>query len=210
MTTALPHGYDLSDAERMAWRCAWQRPAGMFRPAERMDLARHAIIVALHEAGQDPGLAALLSAGVNSISAAADREIREHGWSVKTGGPMRGFHAWWGGPRPTRDEMEDRIIDPIALRQILPLLHPSHRLALRLLAEHGNNRDAAEAAGWTVHTMKNYLSNGRREFADWWYWPDPPAPLWHPGHPGGRGDGYDTRRAMRDLRRDRDRKGRAA
>jgi len=193
---ALPHGYDYLAVRRMAWKAARMHPTGVLRLPERADVAELAIIGRLYEPGDEPTRHDLFNTAVGAISVAAARELREHGYSTKTGRPMHGYAAWWQAPKPARDALEERIIERIAVHQIMAALPPYQRRALEALAAHGSYATAADAIGCTYNTMRRYLHLARQEFMTHWCYPDPPARHWGQDKPGHR----TPRQAMTAIR----------
>lgn len=173
MTSALPFGYNVSDADRLAHSAAWAVP-GVLPYRERHDAGRHAVIEALYEAEEDPGRPALYYAAVHAIDKARHRELSANGYSTVTHRTMRNHAAFWAGIRRPPDWLEESVIEPIALRQILAVLPSYQRLALRVLADAEDYDVAAETLGITRHTLKTEIYHARKTFKKHWYAPDLP------------------------------------
>lgn len=82
------------------------------------------------------------------------------------------FAAYWA--HLPDDPWEDRIIDRIAVGQIMAVIGPRHVRFLEALAAAPDTRSAAGALGILRSSYRSYLSEARRAFEASWYWPEAP------------------------------------
>jgi hypothetical protein len=110
---------------------------------------------------------------------------------------------WWDGARPTPSP-EDRIVDRIALAQILPTLSDRQREAIAALATFDDHK-AAKAALGNPSWYGSYLSLGRRYFLSLWHEGEEPSAIWGVDRRGSR----PVRDRFRNTRNKRAKKGAA-
>lgn len=204
MAGDLGHGWDTDAALRMAWRAARTHPTSLLSLPERADIAYFAIAVLLLESDAEPDRHAVWNRAVGAISGEAERVLREHGYSTRTNLPSRYFAAYWLGLRPPRDALEDSIIEPIAVRQMLAALPAYERRAIEALAEHGSYAAAADALGWSYNSIRHLLSDARAHCRVLWNYPDPPGRHWGQDKPGQPRKAR-AMHAIRERKRRRDR-----
>jgi hypothetical protein len=170
------HGYSIEHIDRLT-RVATKRAFGAgLDPDERYAAAWHGVVVALCESSTPPSPRVLIRAGGRAILQAEEAEQGYLGYNqrdVWAGSMASGrFAKYWTpgtGPRP-----ED-IIDPIAMRQILPRLSELERQALMLLALLESYADAAAAAGVSYSTFHARLIRARTTFFKLWFQPETPS-----------------------------------
>jgi len=183
------YGWRDSSVRGLAYRVARSMPVGVIPLRDRQDIAYYNMIVKLYEVHDDgapePTSTWLYNWGRQAVSAAVEKELREHGYSVKRGAPMRGYFTWWMGPARTSDELEDRVIEPIAVRQIVAALPCRDRQTLQAVADYGHITAAAEVMGWPRGTAYERLAGARLRAKRLWSYPDPPARQWANDPPYG-------------------------
>lgn len=174
MTTEIAHGYTLADLNRLAAKaCAADRSlAGDM--TTRYDTAWSAIALALVEAERWPRPESLVRAGWQAIYAEIRAMQHTYGYSEHTRDLGPRACAYWTR-RPT-DHAEDRVIEPLAVRQILPTLTPGQRAAVHALAVHDDYQAAADSLGLAYRTFCARIRAARAQFHARWYAPDTTPP----------------------------------
>lgn len=158
----LRHGYTLHALDRVTrWAVRMHRRKGFYRGSEDYDIAYGAVAVALYAAEEPPGDLALMQAGERALEAEVRTDLRAHG-RRQNGDPVPAFHRYWWGQRATQFP-DDRIVEALALVEILPTLTPRQSQALVAFASL-----VASALGVSVKTAENHLSRGRAAFRQLW------------------------------------------
>jgi hypothetical protein len=172
VTTDIAHGYTLTDIDRMARQaCAADRSlAGDM--TTRYDTAWSAIAVALVEAQRWPRPEALVRAGWQAIYAEIRAMRHTYGYSEHTGDLGPRAAAYW--TRRPIDHAEDRVVEPLAVAQIMPTLTPAEHRAITALALHDDYQAAADAIGVRYQTLHMAIRAARVRFRRRWYAPDTP------------------------------------
>jgi hypothetical protein len=160
---ALPHGFDLERLDRVAALSARGSLRRSPPHAEKVDLARFAILEHLYQCTHhvDTG-------GVRhpcNLPRVGQRAIDEHVEQQDLLGRLDGTAAddqVCGSP-------EEPMVEALAFRQIWPLLEDSHQRALLALAEHQDYESAAETAGIAYHLMVVHVYEARRTFLAHWH-----------------------------------------
>lgn len=215
----LAHGYtmaDVDDIARWALNVSWRTQNLSW--SDRYDAAWFGIAERLYRAGSPrPTRRDLLDAGLQALSATLDAEYRHHGIAKRSGQTAPHFAKYWlavGGS----DDFTDRIVERLALPQVLAELTDLDYETFAALAAHGSNQAAAAALGIKAQAFNARVSRARRRFAETWLDHEtPPAPpdltkTCKAGHPRDDTNGYSTGRqwVCRTCARASDRKRKAA
>lgn len=201
MSTDLPWGWTPENVQHMAWRVARGHPTSVFSARERADVAYYAIVILLYESDTEPTRHQAFNAGMNQLTETVRRELKHHGYSTKTSRPLAPFAACWTGTRQPHDEMEEGIIERIAVHQVLRALPWYERRAIEALAEHGHYAPAADSLGVTYNSIRVYLRDGRRKAIALWVAPDPPPRRRWGRDSGNSGSARPIRSVMADRRK---------
>jgi DNA-directed RNA polymerase specialized sigma24 family protein len=185
----LRHGFTLDDLDRLAKAASKRAFASRgLTPADRLDAAWGGILELVYAASDPPTTLGLLRAGSAAIHRAERAERRVHGLDTRDYGrigPIPRYAAYWLAPRhnPTPEEL---VVDPTALRQILPQLSSLQQEALFALAAFGSYQEAADALGITYHTLADRLRRGRQRFFELWCEHQTPCRRWGNDRRAGR------------------------
>lgn len=192
--TELAHGYTLAQVQQMAKAAVNMAGAYASDYLDRLDAAYGAIVIHLYEAPHWPTRHQLQQAGATAVSRMVETELRQRGYRRGNGyngaGSAPRFAAYWGGhlvhPSP-----ENRIVERVAVGQVLPALFPREMAALTALAATDDYQAGADLLGVTYSTFCDNVRRARlRIFA-----------LWH--------EGETPRRPRTDIRVGNRAKGRA-
>jgi hypothetical protein len=141
--------------------------------AARFDVAYGAAVEALLAGERDP-----LAAARDGITYASLAERHHHGIveAARGGGVSRAFARFWNGARVLESPFEDRIVEELAVRQILAILNPRWR---QILVDYANGEPVSQQR----------LSDARAAFREWWFEGETPGRLYgrdRGGHVPGR------------------------
>lgn len=183
--TELRYGYTLDDLQRLSKTVVvanlqWW-PGGDRH--QQADTAWCGIVEHLYTTDEEPTENELLAAGTRALVEDTKGYRKLHG--IREGGIHAGEAGFIGdGPRfaaywysPPAEPWEDRVIERIALAQVLATANPLHLQAIGALAATDNYAAAAEALGLKGSTLTVRLSEGRKAFRRRWYAPETPPPI---------------------------------
>lgn len=173
--TMLRHGYTLDDLNRIA-RTVVVANAQWWRGADRhqqADLAFSAIAEHLYLTNEAPSERELHAAGTRALVEDAKSYRHHHG--LRDGGHgLAGeaprFAAFWY--EPPADPWEDRILDRVAVAQIMPTLDEPLMQAIAALAALDDYALAAKVLDLKYPTLTARINRGRRTFRQHWYAPE--------------------------------------
>jgi hypothetical protein len=173
-------GYTLGHLHAIAIHATQRAPAGPTSFDGRVQAAFDGAVDHLLEATSKPTTRDLDAAAHIAIRDHINAEAHHHGYSTRRPdagmGTMGGFTRYWT-PLP-RDALEERIVEQLALTQIVPQLPPSQRDALDALAMTGDHARGARLAGMTDQQFRMALSRGRAKFKALWHEGETPSRLW--------------------------------
>lgn len=186
--TVLRHGYTYDEIEALARRVAkMNAAAGIHDPDDRYEIAFSAIVDRLYTAQTRPGAGHLFNEARTALYTAFLTQQRQRGIPFDAPGKSNQalrFRQYWNdwATRSTTASPERRVVEPMAVEQILPLLAPAERAALLALAEHESYVAAAAALGLSRKTFSCYVSKARRRFRVWWHEGETPSGQWRHDH----------------------------
>jgi hypothetical protein len=195
---ALPHGLTVAELEAVARRAArfsrWSFPGF----AERVDLARFALLEHVYTCeAQEPSSCDVVMVGIRAVDrqilanegfygVMLNRSAATHGMRMP-----RYFRYWTSVAAPTRSP-EDQIVDTLALWQIWPRLAELDRGAILALARHCDYDLAAKELNITHKSFKNRIYRARRRFLRLWHEHEEPSGMWSRDFRLTRPRGYRT------------------
>lgn len=177
-TGSIRYGLTLADLDRLARTACTADRSLAGDMTTRFDIARSAIALALIEADTPPTWHELVRAGWQAIYA----DIREarHMYGIPRDDTSSGvcsasrYATYW---RPIQDDpVEDRLVEALAVHQILDMLTDPYRDAVTALAVHGDYQAAADALGITYRALVGRLRTARRQARAWWFAPETAPP----------------------------------
>lgn len=167
-------GYNLADLARLARFAVGRCRARSGDYLDRYEAAWSAIAEHIFTAKEYPDPADVVNTGTEAVARHCHRNTREHGGN-NYGEPMPAFERYW--TPPTASSVEDRVIESMAVWQILPTLTPAQRRAVTALAATGDYELAAAANGTKYGAFAQSLWAGRRRFTAFWFEGEtPPKP----------------------------------
>ena len=169
-------GYTLHDLECLS-RIAVSRArtkGGDYRG--RYEAAWSGITDALVTAQDAVDSSDLIMAGWRAVATHVKTEGHHHGYSYDSQGPLVRFDQYWA-PHPVRFP-EQRIVEQVALWQILGLLSKRQWEVIQALAATGDHALAAQVVGLSDKAYRVQLSLARRRFLAWWHEGETPSGLW--------------------------------
>lgn len=177
------YGYTLGDLDRLARRVV-SAHRGWWGAGDRHDqyeTAWSGIAEHLAAATEAPSEFDLTAAG----TAAVDQEVkaiqRHHG-SDRADGVRPRYAAYWY--EPPAEPWEDRLIERIAVRQVLEAASPTERKVVLALAATGDIDGTAVILDTTSGAAKRRLSRARATLRAHWYAPEAAPPMKRPPSPG--------------------------
>ncbi|GGP55615.1 sigma-70 family RNA polymerase sigma factor [Streptomyces abikoensis] len=173
------HGYTLIDLHRFAASAVAADRSLASNAHLRYDIAWSAIAEALIEAGEPPSPQELVRVGWQAIYADVKQGWQLYGVARSSGeravGSAPRFVTYWRHTHET--PVEERLVERIAVWEVLGSLPPVYRDAVVALAAHGTLQGAAQALGITEAAMKGRIATAKRRFAARWYAPEAPPRL---------------------------------
>lgn len=165
------HGYTITDLHQLTVAAIKADRSMAMDYADRRDIAWSAIAEALCAAEEPPRRGDLIRAGWQAIYNAVREEYRQHGyadraWDSGYATAPRFLQFWF--PTVVRSH-EDRIVERIAVHQILDTLTPTYRDAIIALAVHDDYRRAAEGLNLKDSAFRLRLSNARQKLLTEWF-----------------------------------------
>lgn len=173
--TTLRYGYTLDDLNRIA-RTVVVANAQWWRGADRHDqvgIAFSAIAEHLYLADDMPNERELHTAGTAAL--VEDAKAYRHHHGLRDGGhglvgQAPRFAAYWY--EPPADPWEDRVLERIAVAQIMPTLDEPLMQAVAALAALDDYAVAADALDLKYGTLTARINRGRKAFRQHWYAPE--------------------------------------
>jgi len=207
----LRHGYTLADLQRVARAATLGTRSMLGDFADRYAEAYGAMVEYLYSTDEPMPEVMLYRAAQDGLHAQAAKDRSYRGIARHEGGgtsePCTAprFAIYWSDLHRSTPSPEDRIVERLALQQILPTLAPRQRQAVGALAAFGDYRSAAAALGGIADTAyRQALASGRKRFMALWHEGESPSRIWAADRRTGRG----LREAMRDRRAKKARKAR--
>lgn len=168
----LAHGYTLSQVHHMAKAAV--NLAGVYACdyLDRLDTAYGAIVVYLYEAPHWPTRHALIRSGAQAVSRMVEKDLRQRGYRRGNGfagaGSAPRFAAYWDAYLVAPSH-ETRIVERVAVRQVLPRLTPRETQAVAALAAAGDYQAAADALHMNPSTFNDTIRRARRRILALWH-----------------------------------------
>lgn len=179
------HGYtlgDLHDAARLAVHTVGIMGSDWH---ERYDTAYSAIAEHLYTATDAPSRRDLVRTGQLAIYAVVQDYRRHHGfYKAKTIGAAAGpgsspaYARYWVGFTHATRSCEERVVERMALGQILATLTSRQVEALTALGALDDYRAAAAALGIGSTTFRSLIGRARKQFRALWHEGEQPSRPW--------------------------------
>jgi hypothetical protein len=186
-----------------------------FPAEERFEIAWEAIAERFCSSA-DPSRVELVRAGMDAIRGEYVALRHHHGipkgFTSRDNTRRERFVTYWHFHAGATQSHETKVIDTVALGQILRTLPAAQRDALVALARHGDITSAARSLGKSRATVKVQLRLGRKRFLALWHEHEKPSRRWMrdgPGNPEGRRPRRTMSESLR-LRRKRQQAGKAS
>lgn len=169
-TATLAHGYTMAEINRIAGvvvsKDHYSRPLDY---DDRIACAWHAVVEALYTAERPPVFGELYVAGLQALSAEMSKYRQLHGVAKEGLAPR--FQVYW---RPTHvertDGFSDRLVEKMALHDVLGLLTDRQYEAVSTLAAFDNDRRAAaDALGIKYDAFNMRINDARKRINAVWY-----------------------------------------
>jgi hypothetical protein len=208
MTVLLRGGYTLADLARMARTAVVHAGPMATDGRERWDEARSAIAEFLYSSDHAPAERDLVRVGRDAIWATMTAVRHHHGyyrdekarsWLEAGSGPR--FRQFWRPVTQPTGSHEDRVVERLALSQIVPTLTPRQREVVSALAAFDDHAPAMSALGMSAALFSVTLSQARRRFLGHWHEGEVPSGPWGRDRRGGRRNGTAIVRKRRSAAR---------
>lgn len=166
------HGYTLRDLEQMTRAAVIADRSMASDIQDRKDTAWSAIAEQLCTSEEPPGRQELIRVGWQAIYRDARKTYRQRGrpdvaWEYDEAVRPR-FAQYWRDFLVTPSH-EGRVVEHIAVGQVLQILTPIYRDAIVALAVHGNYRLAAESLGIKDKAFQMRIITVRRQLLARWF-----------------------------------------
>ncbi|WP_340540427.1 hypothetical protein [Nocardioides sp. GXZ039] len=171
----LAHGYSMADVEHFTRAAASRRRfSTMLDWGDRHEVAWFAIIELLYTTSERPTRYSLINAGANAIDAAINQELHHHGVRNTTYELGANAEMYWLAITAPPPDFTDRVVERLALPQLLSLLTPKQYEAVAALAVHGDLISAAESLGLKMTTLHARVAAAREVLTAAWHAPETP------------------------------------
>lgn len=193
----LRYGYTLDDINELV-KIAVLRDRGWYQGMDfrdRVEIAWSAALEHLYSCQTTPAEFDLIQAAWTAIRRQMESDISFNGRSsIDASKPARNFYRFWSLLHDRGHE--DRVIDRVALWQIMAELSLIHRETLLVYAAHGNDlHRAAASLGIAASTFQVRVSRARRRFFKLWHQHEKPSTLWHQDRVSARREETTRRRS---------------
>lgn len=173
------HGYTLAGLDELTravlYLDRWYSASGA---DERYAAVWHAIAEELLTSAEPPHRQQLISAGVRASDQHVKTEMRHAGFDrAQNRTRIAGYERYWmATPSPSP---ESKVVERLAVHQVLPLLTARQYQALMALAVYEDYEAAARSIGSTYKTFTSLIKQGRRRvYAAWHQGETPPRRAW--------------------------------
>lgn len=176
MTATLRGGYTLADLDRMAHAAVRSAGSMAYDARDRYDEARSTIAEALYSIDEPPDERDLVRVGREAIWGMTAETKHHHGWFQRTAGwgDSPAFQRFW---RPVGgSSVEERVVERLALAQIMPTLSRRQRDVVAALAAFDDHGAAKVAFGG--QSFSTHLARARRAFLAAWHEGEAPSKPW--------------------------------
>lgn len=165
------HGYTLLDLDQMTHAAMKADRSMAMDYADRRDIAWSAIAEALCEAPHWPRRSTLIQAGWQAIYRSVREDYRQHGyadraWANGHATAARYVQFWYSPVQPTH---EDRIVERVAVSQVIGTLTATNRNALIALAAYGDYQAGADSLGITYKAFVARVGTARKQTHALWH-----------------------------------------
>jgi DNA-directed RNA polymerase specialized sigma24 family protein len=173
------HGYTLKHIDHLAHASVATAWAQAMDYRDRYDAAWHAITELIYSTEERPTPYELKVAGVQAVNQVARDNDRHHGLDSRNPGtPAKAFERYWWTTAAATASREQRIVETLAVSQILPTLTPALRDAINALAAHGTYDSAADALGIAYGAFKVRVRTARQRVLGLWHEGETPVRMW--------------------------------
>jgi DNA-directed RNA polymerase specialized sigma24 family protein len=165
----LKHGYTLLDLQQMMHAAVIADRTLALDYQTRSDIAWSAIATALYEADEPPHRQALIRVGWQAIYSEVRTMYRGRGYVDARAGEAEmkpRFAMFWG--KQVEHSHEDRVVERVAVHQVLAQLRDTYRDAIAALAVHENYQAAAAAMGLKQSAFNVRIATARKSLVALW------------------------------------------
>lgn len=169
-------GYNIADLHQYARFAVARCQSRTLIYDDAHDAAWAAIAEDLCTATDWPDPSTLIEAGRAAVALAARSDLQTHGYNPATGELRPRWSLYWAAhPTPSP---EYRIVESMALWQVLPTLTDLERRVLYVLAAAGDYALAADGAGMSYPTFVAAVRRARQRFLTGWHEGETPSRVW--------------------------------
>ena len=173
------YGYTLRDLEQMTHAAMIADRSMAMDYSDRRDIAWSAIAEALCAAPHWPRRSSLIQAGWQAIYKAVREEYRQHGYAERAA--RRGhasaprFAQFWYSP--VQPSHEERIVERLAVEQVVDTLTDTYRDAIAALAVHGDYQLGADSLGIGYKAFVARIGVARKQTHALWHQGETPRKI---------------------------------
>lgn len=171
-TATLVHDFTMAEVQRIARYCANYGDGRNLDASDRYDCAWFGVVEHLYAAVERPTGNELIVAGRKAVRQLYNDHLRHHGIDKNTLNPAPNFAKFWFPPSPPEDGFSEKMIERLALPQVLSKLTPIEYQAITTLAIHGSREGAAAALGIPMGTFNDRIIRARDRIARLWMAPE--------------------------------------
>lgn len=194
----LRYGYTLAALHRLARLAALGVGARAADFQGRYDTAYSAIAEHLYTAEHPPREHNLITVGRAAILDEEREAARSHG-QIRADESAPRFVVYWEWAARTTPSPETRVVERVAISQILATLPPTQYASVQARAAFPDQRAAAAALGVNVKNFCSNLRYARTKSLALWHEGETPSRVWQRDQVGGE-KSRTARRVMRTLR----------
>jgi hypothetical protein len=183
-TATLAHGFTMADVERAARRATGASGTGatMMSSSDRFEAAWFGIIEYLYDNDEfeiEPTHQYLVGVGVGAVRNLAEKAYQHRGIDRHASEVRPSFAKFWVRPGGAHEDFTDRLVERLALPQILSLLTADEYEALSALAVYEKEEYAADAIRISTYLLRARIKRARAKITANWYAPDHPPTQKH-------------------------------
>lgn len=177
----LAHGYTLSQVHNIAKAAV--NMAGQYASdyLDRFDTAYGAIVITLYESPNWPTRYQLMQAGALAVNRMVAEVMHLRGYrdnnAYNGAGSSPRFVVYWDALRITPSH-ETRVVEHVAVEQILPRLTPREAQAITALAATGDYQAGADLLGMGYDQFCGAVARARRRAFALWHEGETPCRRW--------------------------------
>ncbi|MBB3041161.1 hypothetical protein [Nocardioides soli] len=168
-TATLAWGYTMADVDRLARFTARIRNTSLVGFDERYETAWLAIIERLYDGPEMPTSEDLIQVGKGAIRDEVNALLHHRGINNYTYQDTPNSWKYWSVISAADEDFTGRLVERLALPQVLALLTPGEYEAIAALAANGTQAAAAAAVGIKPSAFTARIARARQRIIEAWF-----------------------------------------